>query len=234
MSQLEDEHWWFMAKRHIVMSLIKKYAPEIGENSFILDAGCGTGGNIEYFRKLSANIKGMEMCDAARVLAGEKTGAEVLYGRFPDEIPYADGSFDLVLMLDVLEHIDDDTASLKNIRDKIRDDSYLVLTVPAFKFLWSAHDESHQHKRRYLLHELEQKAVRCGYEPVYSSYFNTFLFPLIAIIRLLKCGKSDDLKQTNRILNKILYKIMSFEAVLMNAIKLPFGVSIVMVLKKNL
>ncbi len=232
MAQLEDEHWWFLARRHIINCLIKKYAPDINNSSVLLDAGCGTGGNLKYFKKLIPNIKGMEMNEVARELAMQKTGAEVLYGKFPDELPYDDEQFDLVLMLDVLEHIDDDTASLKNISNKIKDNKYLVLTVPAFNFLWSMHDEVHQHKRRYTLSKLKEKAEKYGFSTVYASYFNTLLFPLITIIRLLKLDKGDDLKKTNRVLNAVLCCIMSFEALLMKIIKLPFGVSIVMLLKK--
>lgn len=233
MSELEDTHWWFIARRRIVAAIVKKYAPELKESSEVLDAGCGTGGNLNYFKNLYPNIKGMEMNLQACELAVKKTGVQVEYGKFPDEIPFKDTEFDLVLMLDVLEHLDDDILALNNIRKIIKNKKYLVATVPAFNFLWSGHDEIHHHKRRYTLEELRKKAEKCGFVPIYSSYFNFLLFPLILIYRILKIDNSDDLQAVQPALNIFLSRVMSFEAKLMKYCRLPFGCSLLMVLKNN-
>lgn len=233
MSELEDEHWWFLAKRQIVRLAIEKHARDIDNSASILDAGCGTGGNLKYFSGLFKNLKGMELEETARELAKQKTGAEIKYGKFPDEIPFYDEEFDVVLMLDVLEHLDDDVSALKNIRQKIKKGKYIAVTVPAFNFLWSRHDDIHHHKRRYTLIELKDKLNNSGFEVVYGSYFYFFLFPLIALYKILNNKNEDNLKPTADFINKFLLNIMELEALLMSVLRLPWGSSVVMLARNH-
>jgi SAM-dependent methyltransferase len=157
-------------------------------------------------------------------------------GTLPDRVPFAPESFDLVAMLDVLEHVDDDVGSLKAVAERLVRGGRLVLTVPAYRFLWSRHDELHHHKRRYRKEGLLAVARAAGLEPEYVSYFNTLLFPLVAAKRLAgrllgDSGKADD-EMPPAGLNRLLGAVFAIERHLLGRVALPFGVSLVMVARR--
>jgi SAM-dependent methyltransferase len=237
MDRLEQEHWWFVSRRSIIESILRLHMESLGPQSKILDAGCGTGGNLELLSRLGCEVTGLEMEQGAAEIARSKSGKAVYVGSLPEQVPFADDSFDLIVLLDVLEHIEDDLGALQALTAKLKPGGKLLITVPAFAFLWSPHDESHHHKRRYRLKELTGKMQRCQLHPMYASYFNTWLFPVIAIVRILhkRFGifqKTDDLSMPSPILNKLLAGIMSSERHILKRAKLPFGVSIVAIGQK--
>jgi SAM-dependent methyltransferase len=154
----------------------------------------------------------------------------------PNQIPYAENYFDLITALDVIEHVDEDVDSLKAIRTRLVADGKAVITVPAYMFLWSKFDEMNEHKRRYTLTELNEKLVQAGFVVEKISYYNTLLFPVVFVIRmlnnLLKLDGSSDVNMPNAPLNFVLKKIFGIEKYLLKFINLPFGVSILAVVKK--
>jgi SAM-dependent methyltransferase len=234
MAAHEDRHWWFVARRRILDRLIaRRIEPQ--RDCKILEAGCGTGGNLEMLGRFG-RAAAFEPDATARTLAIAKSVAEVRNGSLPDHVPFAPESFDLVAMLDVLEHIDDDVGSLKAVAERLVQGGRLVLTVPAYRFLWSRHDELHHHKRRYRKEGLVAVARAAGLQPEYVSYFNTLLFPLIAAKRLAghllgDSGKVDDAMPPAG-LNRLLGAVFSIERHLLGRIALPFGVSLVMVARR--
>lgn len=237
MDRLEQEHWWFVSRRSIIDTVLRSRLASVGSRSAILDAGCGTGGNLDLLSGLSGDVTGLEMEPGAAEIARSKSGKAVFIGSLPDQVPFADGSFDLIVLLDVLEHIEDDMGALVSLTAKLKPGGHLIITVPAFSFLWSKHDESHHHKRRYRLHELTGKMRRCHLVPTYASYFNTWLFPLIALVRMLQktvrlFDKTDDLSMPSPLLNKLLTEVMSSERHILKRGKLPFGVSIMAIGQK--
>ncbi|TJY40733.1 class I SAM-dependent methyltransferase [Cohnella pontilimi] len=237
MDRLEQDHWWFVGRRNVIESVMRTHIDSLGPESRILDAGCGTGGNLELLSRMGCEVMGLEMEQGAAEIAQSKSGKAVYLGSLPDQVPFADESFDLIVLLDVLEHIEDDLGALETLTAKLKPGGSLLITVPAFQFLWSSHDESHHHKRRYRLNELTGKMKQCNLQPKYASYFNTWLFPAIAAVRILHkklriSGKTDDLSMPSTFLNKLLAGIMSSERHLLKRAKLPFGVSIVAIGQK--
>lgn len=237
MNRLEHEHWWFVSRRSIIETVIRIHVKSIGPHFKILDAGCGTGGNLDLLSSLGCDVTGLEMEPDAAEIARSKSGKTVYIGSLPDQIPFADESFDLIVLLDVLEHIDDDIGALTSLTAKLKHGGNLLITVPAFSFLWSRHDESHHHKRRYRLNELVGKMSHCNLHPKYASYFNTWLFPMIALVRILQkrlrfLKKTDDLSMPSPFLNTLLTAAMSSERHILKHGKLPFGVSIMAIGQK--
>jgi SAM-dependent methyltransferase len=146
-------------------------------------------------------------------------------------------SFDLIMFLDMIEHLDQDLPSLLQAKQYLKDQGQLLITVPAYQFLWSAHDEIHHHKRRYTKKQLTELLQQAGYEVIFSSYFNTFLFPLIAIARLignlLNRHHTSDVSLPTALVNQSLYQIFGWEKNLLPYLSFPFGVSIICLARQN-
>jgi SAM-dependent methyltransferase len=234
MYKVESEHWWFVARRKIVESIIKSL--KLDKNASILDAGCGNGDNLLFLSKYG-DVVAMERDINALEKAASRGVGKVLQGELPGNI-HADISKenDLLVFLDVLEHIEDDASSLKILSKYIKDDGSLVLTVPAYQFLWTKHDEQHHHKRRYTVNRLRQLMESNGWKVSYISYFNTLLFPLALLDRIkekiLPSKESEGLNMPPDLINKFFEKIFSFESRLLGRIVFPFGLSILVIANK--
>lgn len=233
MAAIEDEHWWFRARRSIVASIIE--ALRLPSGGRILDAGSGTGGNLPMLRAFG-DVVGMELDEGARVLAARKAGVQVVAGRLPDELPFHPVSFDLITLLDVLEHVDDDLGTLASLASLLKPGGHLLLTVPAFPFLWSEHDVVHRHYRRYRRPELMARVEAAGLRVIHASYYNSILFPLVAVIRLAEkvfgAQGGQDLTMPPPWLNRLLCRIFASERRWLGRIVFPFGVSIVLLARR--
>jgi len=229
----EKEHWWFVARRQIIAKILKSL--QLDSNINILEIGCGPGGNLELLSK-HGNIFAMESDAGAREIANRRKIIQVEYGMLPNNIPFGSQSFDLIAMFDVLEHIDDDVAALNALYERLRQNGVLLLTVPAYNFLWSHHDIVNQHKRRYVRKQLTSLAHDSGYFVNYSTYFNTLLFPLVLVVRLLDKlrhnNEGSDVDMPSKVANTLLKYIFSSERFLLPHIRLPFGVSILVIARK--
>lgn len=235
MREIEDKHWWFSARRKIVGEVISSL--KLPPSPRILDAGCGTGGNLESLAAFG-NVIGVEADDAAMEMARSRIVASVYKGSLPNNMPEESSQCDLVVMTDVLEHIDADHDSLVTIKSLMKTGSYLILTVPAFPFLWGRHDTQHHHKRRYIAATLRATIAGAGLEIVHMSYFNTLLFPLVATVRLIEkiwpqgIG-NDDLELPSPLVNRALEVIFASERYVIPRARLPFGVSLLAVARKT-
>ena len=172
----------------------------------------------------------------ARRAAQAKSTADIRDGRLPDQVPFQPETFDLVAMLDVLEHIDDDVAGLRSLCATLQRGGQVLLTVPAFPFLWSRHDELHHHKRRYRKRGLAAAAEAAGLEVVSISYFNTLLFPMAAALRLARNllrrpGGADD-EIPPAFVNRVLTAVFAWERYLLHRVALPVGLSLVLVARR--
>lgn len=233
MAEQDQHHWWFVARRRILAEVIRRLV-QLPKRARVLEVGCGTGHNLEMlgaFGKLDA----CELDAIARGMASDRLGRPVLEARLPDLSMFKTGSYDLIAVLDVLEHVPDDLSSLAAIRELLKPGGALLLTVPANKWMWSAHDVAHHHFRRYNRTELGKLFREAGFEVQLLSYFNTLLFPAVAAARLL--GKlrgrdSADDAMPGQSANATLERVFGLEASLIGRVPLPFGVSLVAVARR--
>jgi SAM-dependent methyltransferase len=176
---------------------------------------------------------GMEP-DATLVAAGRAAGLDVRPGTLPGDRVVEPGWPDVVLLLDVLEHLDDDAAALREARALLRPGGALVITVPAYQWLWSDHDVLLQHRRRYTLRRLRARVTAAGLSISHASYFNTLLLPAIAAVRAWKRsrGGGHDLVRPSELVNATLARVFSLEAPLASRLSLPCGTSIMLVARR--
>ena len=233
MAELDQDHWWFIARRRILASLIERIVKPPRE-ARLLEVGCGTGHNLAMLGQYGT-LEACELDDCARALAAKRLGREIKTARLPDLSMFERDSYDVVALLDVLEHVPDDVASLKAILKRLKPGGALVLTVPANPWMWSAHDAAHHHFRRYSKRELNRVVREAGFDVQLLSFCNTLLFPLVAAARVL--GKitrkeSADDSLPGAPVNAALEKIFGLEAAMVGRTPMPFGVSLVAVLRR--
>lgn len=233
MAALEGSHWWFQGRRAIVLDLLRRHAPK----GRLLDIGLGTGFNAKLFKDRGYAVEGVE--PASEGIAFAKTivpDLQVIEASFPSPLIPSD-TYDVVALLDVVEHLEDDAAALKDVSRILVKGGVAIITVPAFRFLWTAHDERAHHFRRYRKGELKRVLEKAGLEPVVLSYYNFLLFPLIASVRILSklFGRKEgnDFNKTPGALNGILATLFGCERFLLRIMPLPFGVSIIALVRKS-
>ncbi|WP_265529250.1 class I SAM-dependent methyltransferase [Sphingomicrobium marinum] len=227
MDATEAEHWWFEGRRDVLQALIEKQVKP-GPEARILDAGCGTGGNLAFLRQFGS-VDACEYDDAARAIAARKSGIQVAPARLPDDLSQVGEGYDLITLLDVLEHLQDDVGSLEALRSRLAPGGKLLITVPALPWLWSEHDEKHHHHRRYTPATLRKVLNAAGMKGHRMGYMNSLLLPLAIAQRgasKLSRKAADAGDMPPKWLNGPLRSIFSFEAKLVNRLKLPPGLSL--------
>lgn len=234
---LEDKYWWFVGRRKIIRAVMSGFLDQRQQNKKILDIGCGTGGMFSVLKEFG-EVSGMDMSLYAIKRAQEKTGIKVERGILSEKIPFPAKSFDVVTAFDLLEHIDDDLSALKSVSQLLKPKGLFIMTVPAYKFLWSEHDEINHHKRRYAKAEVKKKLCLSGFTVLKSSYFNLLLLPIIVLIRTWKkrrgaiSGKSD-FKRLPKTVNNFLQYVFSIERFGLRFFSYPAGTSIIAVAIKK-
>lgn len=231
MAEQDQQHWWFVARRRILADVIGRTMGAT-QGARILEIGCGTGHNLEMLGRFGT-VDAVELDDHARALAEQRLGRPVLKARLPELEGVPDGAYDLVALLDVLEHVEADEPALAAIARKLKPGGKLLITVPANKWMWSAHDVAHHHFRRYDRPELRALIGRSGLKIELLSFFNTLLFPLAAAARIagkIAGKKSSDDQIPPAPLNRLFTTIFGLERYLVGRVPLPAGVSLVAVL----
>lgn len=227
MAQVQRSHWWFKARREILADQIKRLG--LDKNADLLEIGCGPGGNIEMLKEFG-NVSAIELDDFAREYATGLTGVKVVRDQLPT-LASISQQFDLVCMFDVLEHVEEDDESLAALKKALKPEGTLLLTVPAYQWLFGRHDEILHHRRRYSRAQLEKKLLAAGYRIRSGSYFNSLLFPVVAVTRLielvLKPESAVGSKMPGRLLNAIFYRIFKLELWILRLTTLAFGTSII-------
>ena len=234
MSELDATHWWFVARRRILRDQITSL--QLSPGARVLEAGAGPGGNLEMLSEFG-ELDAFELDENARQIASARSGMEIRSGALPGDIGYEPGSFDLIVAFDVIEHIEADRGSIRALAQLLRPGARLIITVPAYGWLWSKHDDRHHHQRRYTRPAMRELAEETGLVVEKCSYFNTILFPLIVIARSLKkltgtADRPDDVMPAP-FLNAVLLRIFSAERYLLRYLSLPFGVSIMCIARRK-
>ena len=232
--QAEDRHWWYRGRRTVLDGVIAGLG--LPADPRILDAGCGSGRFMVELAKLGT-VTGVELSDTSVVLARERQLGEVISGSVL-EMPFADDSFDLAVSLDVIEHLEDDLGALRELRRTIAPGGALLVTVPAYQWLWSGHDEINHHHRRYTRRSLQRVAEQAGWRQVRTTYFNSLLLPVAILLRVLdrfntKTTESSlDLWVPPEPLNWLLERPLTLEAALIaRGGRIPAGLSLLAVFR---
>jgi len=231
MARLEERYWWFVGRRFIVRNLIRRFWKPQTNPALILDLGCGTGGSFPLLRNWGV-VVGLDNSYIALRLARRRGMNRLVLGD-AQLLPFGENRFDLVTVLDVLEHLDNDCQALREIWRVLKPGGAVVFTVPAFMSLWSVHDIALAHKRRYLYREIHDEVVKAGFTLRHLSYAICPLLPVVFVFRkvqnLLMRNKepATALIELPEPLNRSLIALLQLEAALIPSVRLPFGVSLV-------
>jgi SAM-dependent methyltransferase len=180
MLELDDRHWWYRGRRRIIRAELDRLSVPAGAR--VLDAGCGSGRTLEELGRYG-EVFGVELDPGAASMARDRGCGEVQIGRL-EELPWEDGSFDLITCLDVIEHTPDDRLTLRELRRVCKPGGFLLVTVPAYQGLWSMHDVANHHYRRYSRDRLRASARDAGWQVGRMTSFNGLLLAPAAAVRL--------------------------------------------------
>ena len=231
----EATHWWLAARRKIVLDWIQQRYP--GRHDLeILDAGCGTGLTLQELGTLG-RAQGVDISDEALEFCRMR-GLENVYNADLGDLPFDADQFDIVTALDVLEHLNDDTAALAEFRRVLKPGGRVFIFAPAHRWLWSLQDEVSHHKRRYVAKTLGESVLSAGLEIERQTYVSTFLLPVIYVGRqwLKVRRKFRDYDTENNLhpdwSNGILRSIFQSEIPILRRMDMPFGASLLCVARK--
>lgn len=231
MFELEDRYWWFVGRRRIALRLFDRFRRS-GES--LLDVGCGTG---VVLKELESRGKptGLDMSPLALGFC-RKRGLKRLVRGDATRMPLQRDQCSGIIALDVFEHVEDDQSAFAEALRALEPGGILVLSVPAFQFLWGPHDVALMHFRRYTRGELQRKLEQAGFRVERLSYSVFFLFPVVVIVRFFEKRKKGPAKASLVRLpnwaNSLLIGIQSLEASLISAVNLPWGSSLIAVVRK--
>jgi SAM-dependent methyltransferase len=232
----EDRHWWYRGRRNVLEGVIADL--RLPTPARILDAGCGSGRNMLELAH-HGSVTGVELSHTSAGLARARHAGDVIEGSVM-QMPFPDDSFDLAVSLDVIEHLEDDRAALAELRRVVTPDGALLVTVPAYPWLWSGHDEINHHHRRYTDESLLRVAEQAGWECTRTTHFNSLLLPVAIVLRVMdrlsrKTTESSlDLWVPPRPLNWLLERPLALEAALIGrGRRIPAGLSLLAVFEPS-
>ena len=221
--------WWHQGRMAAVAQALRATRCERPFRS-ALDYGAGYGGMQAFLARYAAEVDCFEPDDGSREVAHTRGYARVY--RALDDLAQMRAHYDLIGAFDVIEHLEDDAGALRMMHGLLRSGGVLAVTVPAFQWLWSKHDEEHHHYRRYAIGALTALVKNSGFDVAYARYWNVALFPAVASLRLLGVsgGKALD---TPPPVQRALKAILRLEAKMVSKVYVPFGLSIVLVAVKK-
>lgn len=243
LARVEDRHFWFRSRNRLIKAFVRQLAPELTRGRLILEAGCGNGNVLRHLSQVCSEglTIGMDFFAEGLRLARARTSCPLVQGDVR-HAPFG-RRFHLIAMFDVLEHLPDDTQTLRDVRALLEPGGALLLTIPARHELWSYFDQASQHFRRYDLLGLDKKLREAGFRVQCISYFMFSIYPLLWIARRLR-GRSETAQGDPALLaqsefrivpglNEILAAILSLEALWVSrGHSLPIGASLVALARK--
>lgn len=236
MDRVEDSHWWFVGRRAILETFLRKISSSLvtrNPSLKILDIGCGTGANLEMLSQFG-NAEGVDVSDDALEFCRQK--GLTVQKALAETLPHSDETFDITTALDVIEHLDDDIAGLKEMFRVTKKGGYAVVFVPAFMWLWGVQDDISHHRIRYTKKQITERLEKAGFKIDRATYANfTFFAPILGgrtIMKLTGIKPESENNITIDGLNGIFGKLFSAERFWLKNLDFPFGVSIVITAKK--
>lgn len=234
MYQVEDEMWWYQSLRRVVKSFATLLVPKGGT---VLDAGCGTGKNVQLLEELGFDTAGIDL-SAEGVEYCKQRGLKKVYVQSVTDIEFANNSFDGLICCDVLTTLtpEQSTQALREFYRVLKPKSFAFVQLAALPWLFSTHDKRSNVMHRYQRSELAELVRAEGFQVAHVSYRYFFVFPLLVLVKLMKKvakpeGKSD-LAVPNKVLNTVLKWWMSFEDAAFPVINWPIGSSVIVVIRK--
>jgi len=235
MYEIEGSHWWFAGRRQIISGFIERICKGFARRPRILDVGCGTGANLEMLANFG-DAEGVDVSPEALSFCKQRGLQSVRLGE-AEKLPYPDQSFDLVTGLDVVEHLDDDLAGLREMRRVLKPGGRALLFVPAFMFLWGVQDDVSNHRRRYTMKQLKETVRKAGFEIDRATFANiTFFVPTLlgrVLMRITGFRPESENNLTIGFLNKPLGMILGVESIWLRHLNLPLGVSAICVARRS-
>jgi SAM-dependent methyltransferase len=237
MAEQAQVHWWYRARRELVTQML---AGEVRSGATVVDVGCGTGDNLPALEAASGGaVVGVELSPYAIRHAPRSAGGRVRVGvSRAEHLPFATGCADLVTSMDVIEHLDDD-AALAEYHRVLRPGGLVLLTVPAYQWLWSEHDDWAAHRRRYTRPRLVAAVERAGFRPLRTTYFNSFLLPPAAVLRRTPARRlvrvqQDELGAASPAVDRVMTGLAAVERRWARGRRtVPFGLSIVTLARRD-
>jgi SAM-dependent methyltransferase len=236
MYEVEESHWWFAGRRRIIESFVAEICRKLeNKRPHILDVGCGTGANLEMLARFG-EVEGVDLSADAIEFCHARGLTNVRLGE-AERLPYDDAEFDLVTAFDVVEHLDDDVAGLREMYRVLKPGGRALLFVPAFMFLWGVQDEVGHHRRRYTIKRLRRVVGEAGLEIERTTYANiTFFAPILAGRALIRATGLRPASENNinvHTLNGLMGSLLGAERFLLRHLNFPFGVSALCVARKK-
>lgn len=238
MFKLEATHWWHVAKRRLIIRLLNRYLEEDKTRLRHLDIGCGTGMMLWELSGCQLNI-GVDLSSPALNHCQSRGLANVAVADLNHRLPFKSESFEIITMLDVLEHLDNDLFALQEIWRVLKPQGLFILTAPAHPSLWTYWDEILGHKRRYREADLKNSLQASGFKLLKFSFFYLYLLPFAVIFRIIKSflpesfRKQSDFINLPKPLNQLLIQLAALETKVIEKRSLPAGLSLVCVLRKT-
>ncbi len=235
LAEYEQSYWWHVGRLEIIQTYMKRVSRNRSDSA-ILNVGCGTGGTIDMLEKFG-KVDNVDTSDDAIVFMKNLGYGNIV--KVDDiDLPFEDKTYDIVGAFDVLEHIKDHEGALSEWRRVLKDDGSIVITVPAYQWLWSEHDVSMHHFRRYTVKSLVAVAAEAGLRPERKSYAISFSLPLVAGFRLASkvldrgADSTTSYVPVPTAINNLFTALLKTEAKLHDTVSLPAGTSVITILRK--
>ena len=232
LKDLEESYWWHVAKRDLAVRLLTKHFPPPG---ILVEGGIGSARNLLTFREMGYDVQGFDVMPESISIA-ESRGVKAEIHDLARPWPVETESLKAVVLLDVIEHIEDPVAVLKNAKDSLVDGGGIIVTVPAYQWLYSDWDEALGHYRRYTMKMLRQQATEAGLNVVRITHWNAFTLPAAVAVRsyerIVPRKRSAEFPRVSNQTNNMLLRLAAAERWVMDKAPVPLGLSVVGVLAK--